>query len=103
MTSLITRMIKNVKNKKESDTEMDETETIPYTSPKDENNIDDSETTVYASPKRENEDEIDEKIYKEPKLETVVEIEKQAVKNEKKLSKVNKNRIDMLIFNLKKN
>ena len=66
MTFLIPRMIKSVKNKKESDTEMDETETIPYASPKDENDIDDSETTVYASPKRENEVEIDEKINKSP-------------------------------------
>ena len=59
---------KDVKIKKESDTEMDETETMPYTSPKTENGIDDSETIVYASPKRGSEDEIDEKIYKEPKL-----------------------------------
>lgn len=29
------------------------------------------------------------KIYKEPKLETAIEIEKQAVEDEKKLSKVN--------------
>ena len=81
---------------------MDETETIPYASPKDENDIDDSKAIVYASPKRENEDEIDQKVYKEPKLEPAVEIEKQAVKDEKKLSKVNKNRT-RLIFKLKKN
>ena len=31
------------KIKKESDTEMDENETIPYASPKRENNLDDSE------------------------------------------------------------
>ena len=34
---------KNAKIKKESDTEMDENETIPYASPKRENNLDDSE------------------------------------------------------------
>ena len=38
------RMIeKNVKVKIESDTEMDETETIPYGSPKRENDIDNSD------------------------------------------------------------
>ena len=68
---------------------MDETETIPYASPKRENDIDDSETIVYASLNRESEDEIDEKIYKEPKLGTAVEIEKQAEENEKKISKGN--------------
>ena len=44
MSFLMTRMIKkNAKIKKESDTEMDENETIPYASPKRENNLDDSE------------------------------------------------------------
>ena len=66
----------------DTDTEMDDAETIPYTSPKRENNIDDRETIVYAFPKRESEDEIDEKIYKEPKLKTAVEIEKQTVERE---------------------
>ena len=79
MTFLITRMIKNVKIKKESNIEMDETETIPYALPKGENEIDDSETIAYASPKRESEDEIDEKV------ETVVEIGKQAVEDKKKI------------------
>ena len=90
---------KDVKIKKESDTEMDETETIPYASPKRENDIDDSETIVYSSPKREIEDEIDEKIYKEPKLETAVEPEKQAVENEKKFikSELEQNKVDVKI------
>ena len=90
---------KDVKIKKESDTEMDETETIPYASPKRENDIDDSETIVYSSPKRESEDEIDEKIYKEPKLETAVEIEKQTVENEKKIikSELEQNKVDVKI------
>ena len=52
---------KNVKIRKESDTEMDETEKIPYASPKRKKYIDDSETIVYGCPKRESEDEIDEK------------------------------------------
>ena len=67
----------------DTDTEMDDAETIPYASPKRENNIDDRETIVYAFQKMESEDEIDEKIYKEPKLETAVEIEKQTVEREK--------------------
>ena len=67
-------------------------ETMPYVSPKRENDIDDRETITYASPRRESKDEIDEKIYKEPKLETGVEIEKQTAEREKKnLSKVNWN------------
>ena len=53
---------------------MDETKTIPYSSPKKENNIDDSETIIYASPRRGREDEIDKKIYKKPKLETAIGI-----------------------------
>ena len=90
---------KNVKIKKESDTKMDETETIPYASPKRENDIDDSETIVYSSLKRESEDEIDQKIYKEPKLETAVETEKQAVENEKKFikSELEQNKVDVKI------
>ena len=44
---------------------------------------------IYASRKRETEDEIEEKIYKEQKLETAIEFEKQAIEDEKKLSKVN--------------
>ena len=64
--------------KQESDTEMDDAETIPYASPKREDNIDDRETIIYASLRMEIEDEIDEKIYKEPKLETAAEIEIQA-------------------------
>ena len=59
---------KNVKIEKESDTETDETETIPYVSLKRENDIDDSETIVYASPKRESEDKIDEKYIKNQSL-----------------------------------
>ena len=68
---------------------MEDTKTIPYSSPKKENNIDDSETIIYASPRRGREDEIDKKIYKKPKLEIAIGIEKQAVEDEKKLSKVN--------------
>ena len=52
---------KNVKIRKESDTEMDETEKIPYASPKRKKYIDDSETIVYGCPKRDSEDEIDKK------------------------------------------
>ena len=37
----MTRMIKKCQNKREKDTEMDETETIPYPSLKRENDIDD--------------------------------------------------------------
>ena len=62
--------------KKESDNEMDDRETIPYTSlkRKNDNEIDDRETILFASPKRESQDEIDKNIYKEPKLETLAEI-----------------------------
>ena len=73
--------------KTESDTEMDENETISYASLKRKNDIDNSETIVYASPKRESEDEIDEKIYKETKLETAIEIEKQTVEDKKTYQK----------------
>ena len=61
--------------KRESDTQMDDAETIPYASPKREDDIGDKETILYTLPKRESEDEIDEKVYKEPKLETPGEIE----------------------------
>ena len=90
---------KDVKIKKESDTEMDETETIPYVSPRRENDIDDSETIVYASPKAESEDKIGEKIYKEPKLETAVEIKKQAIEDKKKFikSELEQNKVDIQI------
>ena len=57
---------------------------------------------IYASRKRETEDEIDEKIYKEQKLETAIEFEKQAIEDEKKLSKVNQNRTRFM-FKLQKN
>ena len=40
---------------------MDDIETIPYVSPKRENDIDDREIITYASPRRESEDEIDKK------------------------------------------
>ena len=89
MTFLMTRMIKNVKIKKKVILNVDETETMPYASPKRENDMDDNETIVYASPKRESGDEIDKKIYTKTKLETAVAIEKQAVEEEKNLSKVN--------------
>ena len=59
---------KDVKIKKESDTEMDETETIPHVSPRRENDIDDSETIVYASPKTESEDKIGEKYIRNQNL-----------------------------------
>ena len=99
-----------------SDTEMDDTETILYTSPKRkngtdviktipyvslkrENVIDDKETIAYASPKREVEDEIDKKIYKEPKLETAVEIEKQTAEREKKIikSELEQDKVDIQV------
>ena len=67
---------------------MDEIETIPFVSPKRENDIDDRKTIAYASPRRESENEIDEKIYKEPKLETAVEIEKQNAEREKKFIEI---------------
>ena len=41
---------------------MDDAETIPYASPKREDNIDDRETIIYAFLRMESEDEIDEKI-----------------------------------------
>ena len=41
---------------------MDEAETIPYATPKRENDIVHCETIVYASPKRESEDQIEEEI-----------------------------------------
>ena len=97
MTFLMTRIIKkNVKIKKESGTETDETETIPYASLKSKNDIDDSETIAYASPKRESEDKINEKKYKKPKLETAVEIGKRAVEDEKKFirNEVEQNNVD---------
>ena len=68
MTFLMTRMIKNVKIKKKVILNVDETETMPYASPKRENDMDDNETIVYASPKRESGDEIDKKIYTETSL-----------------------------------
>ena len=39
--------------------------------------MDDRKTIPYASPKRENDIEIDEKIFKESKDETAIDIEKQ--------------------------
>ena len=49
----MTKMIKwNVKIKKESDIKMDETKTVPYSSPTRGNCIDDSEKMAYASPRR---------------------------------------------------
>ena len=72
--------------KKESDNEMDDSERIPYISPKreDDNQINNRETILCASPKRESKDEIDKKIYNEPKLKTPAEIEKQAIIDEQK-------------------
>ena len=83
--------------KQENDTEMDDAETIPYASPKKEDNIDDRETILYASPRRESEDEIDEKIYKEPKLETPGEIEIQAENDRKNFLKreLEQNKVDL--------
>ena len=83
--------------KQESDTEMDDAETIPYASLKKENNIDDRESILYASPRRESEDEIDEKIYKEPKLETPAEIEIQAAIDRENFlkSELEQNKIDL--------
>lgn len=43
----------------------------------DTEEMDDRKTIPYASPKRENDIEIDEKIFKEPKDETAIDIEKQ--------------------------
>ena len=60
---------KDVKIK--SDTEMDDTETILYASPKRENDIDDIETIPYISLKREN----------------GINIEKQTAEKEKKIIK----------------
>ena len=87
---------KDVKIK--SDTEMDDIGTIPYASPKRENDIDDRvddiETIPYASPKRENdiddietipyaslkgENDTDDKetiVYASPRKENEVEIDK---------------------------
>lgn len=64
-----------------------------------DNEIDDRETIPYTSPKRENVNEIDEKIYKEPKLETIVEIEKQATICEEKFikTKLDANKVDLKI------
>ena len=77
---------------------MDETETIPYATPKRENGIVHCETIVYASPKRESEDQIEEEIYKEPKFETAVETEKQVVEDEKKFeSELEQNKVDIHI------
>ena len=43
------------------------------------------ETIPYVSPRRENDNEIDEKLYKEPKAETTVNIEKQDRINKEKI------------------
>ena len=75
---------------------MDDIEKIPYASPKRENDIDDRETIIYTSPRRQGENGIDKKIYKEPKLETAVETEKKTVEREKKLSKVNWNKTNLI-------
>ena len=62
-----------------------------------DNEIDDRETIPYTSPKRENVNEIDEKIYKEPKLETAVETGKQAITDEEKFIKteLDANKVDL--------
>ena len=62
-----------------------------------DNEIDDRETIPYTSPKRENVNEIDEKIYKEPKLETAVETRKQAITDEEKFIKteLDANKVDL--------
>ena len=82
--------------KQESDTEMDDAETIPYASPKREDNIDDRETIIYASLRMESEDEIDEKIYKEPKLETAeIEIQAEVDGNTFLKSELEQNNVDL--------
>ena len=82
-----------------SDTEMDDIETIPFTSPKRENGIDHRETIAYASPRRESEDKIDEKIYNELKLENTAEIEKQTAEREKKFikSELEQDKVDVQV------
>ena len=62
-----------------------------------DNEIDDRETIPYTSPKRENVNEIDEKIYKEPKLEAAVETGKQAITDEEKFIKteLDANKVDL--------
>ena len=78
---------------------MDETEIIPFASPKKENYIDDSETIVYASQKGKVKMKLTKKIYKEPKLETAVEIEKQALEDENKFikSELEQSKVDIQI------
>ena len=59
----------------ESDTQMNDAESIPYASPKWKHDVGDKETNFYTLPIRDIEDEIDEKLSKEPKLETPAQIE----------------------------
>ena len=59
----------------ESDTQMNDAESIPYASPKWKHDVGDKETNFYTLPIRDIEDEIDEKVSKEPKLETPAQIE----------------------------
>ena len=74
----------DVSVKQESDNEIDNRETIPYT-----------------SLKRENDNKIDEKIYKEPKLETAVEIEKKPSLMKKNLEKLSKTQTKLILKLLK--
>ena len=87
MTFLMTRMIKNVKMKKKVILNVGETETMPYALGKMTWMI--MKQLSMLPQKGKVEMKLTKKIYTEPKLETAVKIEKQAVEDEKKLSKVN--------------
>ena len=66
-----------------------------------DNEIDDRETIPYTSLKRENDNKIDEKIHKEPKLETAVEIEKKPSLMKKNLEKLSKMQTKLILKLLK--
>ena len=62
---------------------MDDIETIPYASPKRENDIDDIETISYTSSKRENGIDDRETIpYASPRMENKDEIDKKYIRNQ---------------------